>query len=728
MATIAAQPHEISRSSSSEDFPSNPAGEPMANSPSANNNNLNMSTASNHASLSYILENEPENQNQGSLNYTNLKFQKQQMQNLNKRLKNYIEDSNRVEEEIDWLNQENERLRAQLRPEANAELEQFVDNYEDQFSVLRREIRELSGECNALEHEKQNTKTETDMIKNKINSLENDREILNASIRDAFDETQLVNSEYQKLSEEIEQLKHDIAAEEKRYANEKNLLESRLASITPRGNNNEIPAEEFRAKPSDNIIRQIKEAREEIRQATNKFHESELDQLNHQIRKYRENILEKEKKQKALDKEIDDLENKKHILEADVQSLEAKIRALEISINEMKQQHSNKISRLQEKMDREQQQLEQAKGELEQIQHQLETHLNDKQSLNEELDEMKRLLGINENDDLSSIIETFSREPSIRNRVRSGSSSSSKKSNGKKDGISLDPSLRSRVLPSRNPSERLVEENQAARPASASSSKRSKKIKLRKNNSRRTITFTRHEQGGPTVRAREDWDVDNYLKELSKLLKMKPKNSDDKIADLLIRLTTNQRHQLERLFDESNQKKPLRSYFHDKKRKSKAGFNKTMQLLLAADTERDALCINQALKRRNYELIVEILVTRHSIHIRHIREVYAKLFEKELNQMIKNTFKEKEGLCLFLLGLLNNTREINNVVDLDPINRDLAYLRNCTTEHNWTDFEQIRHTTDLISKRSFGHLWYLLKKGFEKDEFAKWCGMILGWV
>ena len=98
----------------------------------------------------------------------------------------------------------------------------------------------------------------------------------------------------------------------------------------------------------------------------------------------------------------------------------------------MKLQHSAKINRLQEKMDKEQQQLEEARRELENIQAQLETHLNDKQSLNDELDEMKRLLGIAGDDDLSSVIQSFSREPSIREKlVRTSSSSSSSISQGK---------------------------------------------------------------------------------------------------------------------------------------------------------------------------------------------------------------------------------------------------------------------------------------------------------
>ena len=92
-------------------------------------------------------------------------------------------------------------------------------------------------------------------------------------------------------------------------------------------------------------------------------------------------------------------------------------------------------------MDKEQQQLVDARRELEQIQSQLETHLNDKQSLNDELDEMKRLLGITDGDEISSVIESISREPSIRDRSKTMSSESSSKSTAKsssvRDNISL---------------------------------------------------------------------------------------------------------------------------------------------------------------------------------------------------------------------------------------------------------------------------------------------------
>ena len=47
-------------------------------------------------------------------------------------------------------------------------------------------------------------------------------------------------------------------------------------------------------------------------------------------------------------------------------------------------------------------------------------------------------------------------------------------------------------------------------------------------------------------------------------------------------------------------------------------------------------------------------------------------------------------------------------------------------EHTWTHPNQVKDTSRLIAKRSFGHLWYLLKKAFEKDEFATWKGRVRG--
>ena len=71
----------------------------------------------------------------------------------------------------------------------------------------------------------------------------------------------------------------------------------------------------------------------------------------------------------------------------------------------------------------------------------------------------------------------------------------------------------------------------------------------------------------------ENVDLSLQLKDLKKLLKQKPKPAVDiEIARMLVQLTTSQRHELERLYDDSN-KKPLRSLFEDKKRKgSKPGF------------------------------------------------------------------------------------------------------------------------------------------------------------
>ena len=57
----------------------------------------------------------------------------------------------------------------------------------------------------------------------------------------------------------------------------------------------------------------------------------------------------------------------------------------------MKTHHGTKIQSLEAKKAREMEQLENARQELAKIQEQLDAHLHDKQSLHEELDQMRKL-------------------------------------------------------------------------------------------------------------------------------------------------------------------------------------------------------------------------------------------------------------------------------------------------------------------------------------------------
>merc|ERR1711997_1283656 len=77
---------------------------------------------------------------------------------------------------------------------------------------------------------------------------------------------------------------------------------------------------------------------------------------------------------------------------------------------------------LEAKMAREQHQLEESRKELEKIQRQLENHLTEKHSLHDELDEMKRLLGLDDDDDMISVISGVSLDPSLRASIRSKAS------------------------------------------------------------------------------------------------------------------------------------------------------------------------------------------------------------------------------------------------------------------------------------------------------------------
>lgn len=189
-------------------------------------NSFSMNKSQSRPSMSLILEDN--DKLNSSLNYSNLISQKEQMQRLNRRLETYIEESHSIDKDIEKLMKENELLKSQLKPDKDYKVENFQDQYQDKFEALRREIRELSSECNRLEHDRQNTRTETELVNQKTKSLEIEREILNKSIKEAYEETQLVNDEHKKLALEIEVLKHEISEEEKRYETEQALLNSRL--------------------------------------------------------------------------------------------------------------------------------------------------------------------------------------------------------------------------------------------------------------------------------------------------------------------------------------------------------------------------------------------------------------------------------------------------------------------------------------------------------------------
>lgn len=51
-------------------------------------------------------------------------------------------------------------------------------------------------------------------------------------------------------------------------------------------------------------------------------------------------------------------------------------------------------------------------------------------------------------------------------------------------------------------------------------------------------------------------------------------------------------------------------------------------------------------------------------------------------------------------------------------------MRQLADEHTWTNIDNVRDTTDRIASRSFGHLWFLLKRGFNQDEYPAWLGKI----
>ena len=111
-----------------------------------------------------LLEDQPAD---SSLSYGNLMNQKDQMQRLNKRLAEYMDNTKEIDTDIERLVHENKELRHRLQPDVNYQFDDLHDRYKDQFENLRDEIHKLSEECNKLEHEKHNCKTETELIEQK---------------------------------------------------------------------------------------------------------------------------------------------------------------------------------------------------------------------------------------------------------------------------------------------------------------------------------------------------------------------------------------------------------------------------------------------------------------------------------------------------------------------------------------------------------------------------------
>ena len=144
------------------------------------------------------------------------------------------------------------------------------------------------------------------------------------------------------------------------------------------------------------------------------------------------------------------------------------------------------------------------------------------------------------------------------------------------------------------------------------------------------VSFIKDTQGGPTVKAKI-WDVQKQVKALKKNLGKSGFKRDMAIAEIIIPLTYDQRERLQKEYRDQSKGKDLREqFYHKKRREAKPGFNKTMQLCLATDAERDAMGIHHALKMKpyNFNFLVEILAVRHSDHIRHIKQVYEQMYPK----------------------------------------------------------------------------------------------------
>jgi len=151
-----------------------------------------------------------------------------------------------------------------------------------------------------------------------------------------------------------------------------------------------------------------------------------------------------------------------------------------------------------------------------------------------------------------------------------------------------------------------------------------------------------------------------------------------------------------------------------------------MQLILASEPERDALAINTAMYNKNSNDIVEVLATRHANHIRHINQVYSKLYNKELPRVMESAFPRNQygNLFPFLKELLFVERNPNNVVNTDQVEKDKELLLQAQREHTWNSETVRADVIKMLGNRSFGHLWFLLKKGFKADEYHQWTSAI----
>merc|ERR1712178_622127 len=135
-----------------------------------------------------------------------------------------------------------------------------------------------------------------------------------------------------------------------------------------------------------------------------------------------------------------------------------------------------------------------------------------------------------------------------------------------------------------------------------------------------------------------------------------------------------------------------------------------------------------ALLKRNWSDVVEVLATRPSKHIRHVRQVYKNIYNKELPEIVKNTFKEYDALDKFLCSLLTFDRDSNNVVNTENIEKDKLRMQQSLNESTWGSDVMIAETVEMLSTRSFGYLWYLVKQGFKAEEFQDWKFGILNLV
>merc|ERR1711976_312911 len=133
------------------------------------------------------------------------------------------------------------------------------------------------------------------------------------------------------------------------------------------------------------------------------------------------------------------------------------------------------------------------------------------------------------------------------------------------DPISREQSIRS--LKSIK-SEKIVEvPEQIERPVTPPPVKEEVIVKKDENKVKRLpskrISFTKHQQGGPTIIESPTFDSKTKLKELKKLMKKKDIKTDLLIAQFFLELTTRQRHILEKEYDQTEKGKNLREQFQN---------------------------------------------------------------------------------------------------------------------------------------------------------------------